>query len=164
MNLHVESTSVDQAVIVMSRTFAAPRELVWATLTDPKHVAQWYGGHGFSNPVCEMDVRPGGLWKHVMRTPDGSEFPMTMIFVEVRAPELLVWQSSDWGKSGPTEGPHSNHITVTLEELGARQTKWTLVSRFTSLAARDQAARMGFASTLEEGLEKFESILRAIVS
>lgn len=37
-----------------------------------KHVVQWYGGHGISSPVCEMDVRPGGLWRHVMRNPGGE--------------------------------------------------------------------------------------------
>ncbi len=111
-----------------------------------------------------MDVRPGGVWKHVMRTPDGTEFPMTMIFVEVNAPERIVWQSSDWGKAGAPDGPHSNHVTVTLEELGKQQTQWTFVTRFSSIAARDQAVRNGFASTVEQGLEKFESIVRSLVS
>ena len=59
----------DEAVIVMTRIYEAPRDLVWEVITEPRHVAQWWGGPGFSNPVCEMDVRPGGLWRHVMRFP-----------------------------------------------------------------------------------------------
>ena len=40
--------------------------------TDPKHMAQWWGPHTFTNPVCEMDVRPGGAYRIVMRGPDGA--------------------------------------------------------------------------------------------
>ena len=50
----------DEAVIVMTRVYEAPRDLVWEAMTEARHVAQWWGGPGFSNPVCEMDVRPGG--------------------------------------------------------------------------------------------------------
>ncbi|MBA3542086.1 MAG: SRPBCC domain-containing protein, partial [Deltaproteobacteria bacterium] len=45
----------DAPIIIMTRYFQAPRELVWSVLTDPRHVAEWFGGHGFSNPICEMD-------------------------------------------------------------------------------------------------------------
>src|SRR5262245_54420869 len=98
MKSKVEASSVDEAVVVMTRTFDAPREKVWAAFTDPKHVSKWYGGHGFSNPVCEMDVRPGGLWRHVMRTPDGHEFEMDFVFIEVVKPKRLVWQSASHGE------------------------------------------------------------------
>jgi uncharacterized protein YndB with AHSA1/START domain len=55
----------------MTRTYEAPRELVWEVITEPRHVIQWWGGAGCSNPICEMDVRPGGDWRHVMRFADG---------------------------------------------------------------------------------------------
>ncbi len=158
MKIDVDPPSVEEAVLVMRRTFDAPRELVWTTLTDPKHVAKWYGGRGFENPVCEMDVRPGGLWRHVMRTPDGAEFKMEFVFVEVVKPEKLVWKNVDHGKHG---GPHDNLMTVTLEEAG-RQTKWKLVARFTSLADRDAALRMGFTTVLSEGTEKFNDLVKAL--
>jgi uncharacterized protein YndB with AHSA1/START domain len=58
--------------------------------TDPHHVAQWWGPHGFTNPVCEMDVRPGGALRIVMRAPDGTDYPMTETFREIAAPERLV--------------------------------------------------------------------------
>lgn len=157
MKLEVDSSSTEEAVIIMRRTFDAPRELVWATLTDPKHVVKWYGGHGFENPVCEMDVRPGGRWRHVMRTPDGNEFPMEFVFVEVVKPEKLVWKNAGQG-----EGPQHNIITVTLEEAG-RQTKWKMVARFHSLADREMAIRMGFANVLGQGTEKFDALLKTLV-
>src|SRR6202163_31763 len=85
--MQVDPPSPHEPTIVMRRTFDAPRELVWDALTDPKHVVEWYGGRGFRNPVCEMDVRPGGRWRHVMRTPDGTEHTMEFVFVEVVKPE-----------------------------------------------------------------------------
>src|SRR5438034_1059467 len=46
--------------LVITRTFDAPREIVFKMWTDPNHMAQWWGPHGFTNPVCVLDVRPGG--------------------------------------------------------------------------------------------------------
>jgi uncharacterized protein YndB with AHSA1/START domain len=149
----------DEAVIVMTRTFDAPREVVWTAFTTPKHVAKWYGGHAFGNPVCEMDVRPGGLWRHVMRTPDGSEYKMEFVFVEVVKPERLVWKNARDGK--PPPGLLNVLNTVTLEEAGAK-TKWTLVARFDSLAERDIAVKKGFSSVITEGSEKLNEIVKAL--
>jgi uncharacterized protein YndB with AHSA1/START domain len=157
--MNIETSSTIEPVVVMTRTFDAPREKVWAAFTDPKHVVHWYGGHGFSNPVCEMDVRPGGHWRHVMRTPDGHEFEMRFVFVEVVKPEKLVWQSEDYGKR--KAGPPACIMTVTLEEAGHR-TKWTLVSRFESVAARDAALASGFTTMIEQGSEKLNDIVRKL--
>ena len=107
MSSSLDATSTEEAVIVLSRMFDAPRDLVWTALTDPRHVAKWYGGYGFTNPVCEMDVRPGGLWRHVMRLPDGTEFTQNYVFLEVGAPERLVWQSADHGRAAPGGPPTS---------------------------------------------------------
>lgn len=159
MKTNIVTSTAHEELIVMTRTFDAPREVVWATLVHPKHVAKWYGGHGFSNPVCEMDVRPGGRWRHVMRTPDGTEYKLEYVFVEVVRPEKLVWQDSDHGKRRPG-GPPSCIMTVTLEEQGKR-TQWTLVTRFNNVADRELAMGTGFTSTIEEGLEKFEDIVQA---
>ena len=55
-----EATVPPDREFVITRVFDAPRALVWKAWTDPKHMAQWWGPHTFTNPVCEMDVRPGG--------------------------------------------------------------------------------------------------------
>ncbi len=151
--------SKTEPTIVMRRTLEAPRELVWAVLTDPRHVARWYGGHGFQNPVCQMDVRPGGRWRQVMRTPDGAEQAMDFVFVEVVPPERLEWRSADAGRPGL--GYRDNVMTVTLEADGSR-TRWKLVTRFRSLADRDAAIGIGFTRVLGEGVEKLDAILREL--
>jgi uncharacterized protein YndB with AHSA1/START domain len=159
MKLDIEPHSATEPTIVMRKTLEAPRELVWAVLTDPKHVARWYGGHGFENPRCEMDVRAGGRWRHVMRTPDGAEHRMEFVFVEVVRPERLVWRSAEPGPPGG--GYRDNVMTVTLEEDG-RRTRWKLVTRFRSLADRDAALGVGFTDVLGQGTEKVEAILREL--
>jgi uncharacterized protein YndB with AHSA1/START domain len=159
MTMEIEPYPAHEAIIVMRRTFDAPREVVWAALTDPRHVVRWYGGRGFENPVCEMDVRPGGRWRHVMRTPDGVEHELHFVFVEVVKPERLVWRSvADGGR--PPEGIHDNTMTVTLEDAGT-QTRWKLVTRFGSIALRDLAVRMGFTRFLGEGTDRFDEVLRS---
>lgn len=161
MTMKVETPS-DEPVIVMTRTFAAPRDVVWTAFTDPKHVSKWYGGHGFSSPVCEMDVRPGGLWRHTMRTPDGSEFPMEFVFLEVVRPQKLVWTSSK-PEDVRRRGLHVVTHTVTFEDAGA-QTQWKLVARFDSIALRDQAVANGFARVVTQGSEKLDGIARELAS
>jgi uncharacterized protein YndB with AHSA1/START domain len=76
--------------IVLTRVFDAPRSLVFAAWTDPKHVANWWGPKGFTNPVCEMDVRVGAAIRIVMRGPNGVDYPMSGIFREIVVPEKLV--------------------------------------------------------------------------
>ena len=80
--------------LVIERIFDAPRELVWKAWTDPKHVAQWWGPHGFTNPVCELDVRPGGAILIHMRGPDGVVYPAKGVFHEIVEPERLVFTDS----------------------------------------------------------------------
>ncbi len=81
----------EEQVLVLTRVFDAPRELVFKAWTDPKRVAQWWGPHGFTNPVCELDVRPGGAILIHMRGPDGTVYPMTGVYQEVVPPERLVF-------------------------------------------------------------------------
>lgn len=87
----VESSEWD---LVMTRVFDAPRELAFKAWTETEQVAQWWGPNGFTNPVCEMDVRAGGAIRLDMRAPNGVVYPMTGVFQEVVEPERLVFVSS----------------------------------------------------------------------
>jgi uncharacterized protein YndB with AHSA1/START domain len=148
--------SADMPTIVMNRVYDAPRETVWAAMTQPKHVKQWWGGAGFTNPVCEMDVRPGGLWRHVMRFPDGHELVMDFVFLEVEPPRRLVWQHRDRGKR--SAGPPLSITTVTLEDLGDR-TRWTMIARFDAMEERNAAIAMGFTGPIEASSERLVGYL-----
>ena len=90
---HLPRIDPNRRELTITRSFNVPRALVWAAWTDPKHLAQWWGPEGFTNPVCEVDVRVGGTLKIVMRAPDGTDYPMRGMFKEIIAPEKLVFTS-----------------------------------------------------------------------
>jgi uncharacterized protein YndB with AHSA1/START domain len=82
---------VDDREHVISRTFDAPRDLVWKAWTEPQRMAQWWGPNSFTNPVCDLDVRPGGAYRIVMRSPDGADYPLKGVYREVVPPKHLVY-------------------------------------------------------------------------
>src|SRR5229473_4268217 len=86
--------------LVITRTFDAPRDLVFKMWTDAKHMAQWWGPHGFTNPVCELDVRPGGAIRIDMRGPDATVYPMTGVYQEIVEPERIVFTSAALDEKG----------------------------------------------------------------
>jgi uncharacterized protein YndB with AHSA1/START domain len=69
MTAIIDISSPDEPVIVITRMFDAARDVVWKAITDPKHVAQWYGGPGFTNPVCEMICGPAARGSMSCRHP-----------------------------------------------------------------------------------------------
>src|SRR5580704_17141265 len=77
--------------VIITRIFDAPRSLVFKAWTDPKHIQRWWGPKGFTNPVCELDVRVGGAWRIVMRGPNGVDYPGSGVYREIVEPERLVF-------------------------------------------------------------------------
>jgi uncharacterized protein YndB with AHSA1/START domain len=148
--------STEEPTIVMTRIYDAPRALVWEAFTDPQHVKNWWGGAGCENRISEMDVRPGGRWKHLMRFPDGLEIPLDFVFVEVEKPARLVWQNPDFGQR--KGGAPASRTTITLEELGGR-TRWTMLAEFQSMADREVARGMGFTKPIEASGELLSQYL-----
>ncbi|HEY4417667.1 MAG TPA: SRPBCC family protein [Verrucomicrobiae bacterium] len=120
--------------IVITRTFDAPRALVWQAMTDPQHVVHWWGPRGFSTTIEAMDFQVGGVWKHVMRGPDGTKYPNRSVFKEIVAMERIVYSHGGECENGP--GVHFI-ATWTFETVADNKTKLTLRSVFPSAAARD---------------------------
>lgn len=132
MSMNPESTADREIVIV--REFNAPRELVWEAMTDPKHVVNWWGPRGFSTTIETMDFRPGGVWKHVMRGPDGTRYPNKSIFKEIVRPERIVYSHA----GGKEEGGGAHFVaTWKFEALSPTKTRVTIQSVFPSQADRD---------------------------
>jgi uncharacterized protein YndB with AHSA1/START domain len=143
--------------VVITRIVDAPRRLVFETLSNPKHVPQWLTGpEGWTMPVCEIDLRPGGAWRYVYRKHDGSEMTMQGTYREVAPPERLVATES-WGP----EWPETVNITVLTEAGG--QTTITMTIRYPSLAARDAALRTGMKDGMDQSLAKLDALLALLV-
>ena len=110
----------NERTVSLTRAFDAPRELVYRMWTDPKHMAQWWGPKGFSNPVCEMDVRAGGKMRIDMRAPDGTVYPMTGVFHEVVPNKRLVFTAVAEESDGRPQ--LTSHTIVTFEESAGKTT------------------------------------------
>jgi uncharacterized protein YndB with AHSA1/START domain len=78
-------------VITSSRIFNAGRSTVFKAWTDPLYLARWWGPKGFTNTFHEFDLRPGGRWSFIMQGPDQHNYPNECVFLEIRPPELLIW-------------------------------------------------------------------------
>ncbi len=77
--------------LVFERTFDAPRDLVWKAFTDPEIVPRWWGPHGTTTTVAEMDVRPGGAWRYVSSAPDRDDVTFYGEYLEVTPPTGYKW-------------------------------------------------------------------------
>src|SRR5277367_1798479 len=132
MTAQTESKNLVGKEFVITREFDASRELVFQAWTDPKHLAQWWGPKGFTNPVCEWDARVGGKIYDVMRAPNGQDFPMGGEFREINPPEKLVISCGALDEKGDLlfEFLH----TATFAEKDGK-TKLTLHSRVTMTTA-----------------------------
>jgi uncharacterized protein YndB with AHSA1/START domain len=84
---------IDQ-ILVITRVFDAPRELVFKAWTDPQQMKLWWGPKGFTCPECSIDLRPGGKYLNCMRSPDGKDYWSCGTYQEVEAPEKIVCTDS----------------------------------------------------------------------
>lgn len=109
--------------LVITRLFDAPRELVFEAWTDPKHLAQWWGPRDYPAAQVKLDVRPGGAWRHCLRsTETGNDLWHRGVFREVVAPERLVFTFA-WEEEG--ERGLETLVTVTFADDGGK-TRMTL--------------------------------------
>jgi uncharacterized protein YndB with AHSA1/START domain len=122
--------------LVFNRLLNAPRELVFKVWTDPEHVIQWWGPHGFTNTNHGMDVSPNGVWRFTMHGPDGADYKNKIVFLEVKEPERLVYRHSG---DEDTEPIHFQ-VTITFEARG-NQTHLTMRMVFDSREELEKVAR-----------------------
>ncbi len=137
--------------LVLIRVFDAPRKLVFKAWTDPECVAVWWGPHHFTNPVCELDARPGGAIRIHMRAPDGTVYPMTGVFNEVVEPERIVFTSAALDAAG---NPMFEVLTtVTFAEQGEK-TKQTMRARVIKMTPQAAPYIAGMEQGWTQSLER----------
>ncbi len=125
--------------IVLTRTFDAPRELVFAAYTDPRQIERWWGPNGFSTSIHEMNVRPGGVWRFTMHGPDGTDYPNKVVYEQIAPPERLVYVHG----SGDDDAEDERfHVTITLVERDGK-TELTQRMVFATSAERDRVVGFG---------------------
>lgn len=155
-----EVTTPSDREVRVTRTFNAPRQLVWDAHTKPELVRKWQGYPGWDMPVCEMDVRVGGKYRWQWKNAgDGRQFGFYGTYTEVDAPSKLVHeQHFDPGSmGGPMESGDPCIVSVALSEQGGVT---TLVCdlRFVSKEARDGAMSTGMTDGMEFSYTRLDDV------
>ena len=141
--------------LVFERTFDAPREQVWMAMTDPTLVPRWWGPHGTTTTVTEMDVRPGGTWRYVSSAPDRDDVVFYGEYLEVTPPTGYRWTFMfDVEGVGPMGGPE----TFILDEVDGK-TKVTSIGHMGTPEAIDGALATGMADGAIETWDRLEALL-----
>ncbi len=147
------STDTKDRELSYERVFDAPRELVWEVWTKPEHIALWWGPNGFTNTVYKMEVKPGGVWDYMMHGPDGKDWPNLISYIEVKKPEILVYDHGD------KENPKMFHVRVVFEAVG-NKTKLTMAMIFPTKEALEETLKNVQAKEgLKQNMDKLEQYL-----
>jgi uncharacterized protein YndB with AHSA1/START domain len=140
--------------IVIERIVDAPPALVFQCWTDPRHLARWWAPLGFTNPVCELDVRIGGTWRIVMRAPDGTEYPCHGVYEEIVAAERLVFTNIATDAAG--NAMLDGKTTVTFAEEDGK-TKLTVSTGAIALVDHAAAYLEGMETGWTQSLERLDA-------
>ena len=125
--------------IVLSRLIDAPRSLVYAAWTDPEQIQAWFGPEGFAIETREIDLRPGGVWRFDMVSPEGTRYDNRMVFLRLEAPSLIEVEHG----SDRDDDPARFRMLLTFDEQGNGKTALTLRQMHPSRAQRDGAIGFG---------------------
>lgn len=147
-----DTMTASERELVITRVLDAPRDLVWKAWTENERMKQWSAPKGFTIPVSEGDLRPGGAWKACMRKPDGTELWLGGVYREIDEPKRLVFTHA-WLDENGNPGPETL-VTVTLTERGRKTEMNFRQSGFDSVESRE-----GHAGGWNECFDKLEELL-----
>jgi uncharacterized protein YndB with AHSA1/START domain len=152
-----EVTTPGEREIRMTRLFDAPRHLVFEAMSRPEHISQWWGrlGEGYSVPVCEVDLRPGGAWRFVNRHPNG-EAGFHGVYREIAPPERVVFTEI----FDPFPDSESVVTAVLTEENG--KTRLTVSCGYPSPEIRDIVLGTGMARGAAISYDRLEEVAREL--
>ncbi len=146
-------TTPTDTEVVITRTFRAPRKLVFEAFTSPEHLPHWMTGpEGWTMPVCEVDLRAGGTWHYVFRKTSGVEMDMRGTYREVTPPERVV-STERWGPEWP-----ETINTLEFVEQGGLTTVINTIA-YPSREARDAALQTGMKDGVEQSYARMDRYL-----
>lgn len=128
--------------LVLEREIDVPVELVWKAWTTPEHLREWFVPKPWTITACEMDLRPGGVFSTVMRSPEGQEFPNIGCYLEVTPNERLIFTDTLLAGYRPSPKPFFTAV-LQLEKLGSG-TRYTAIAIHGNEETRKNHEEMGF--------------------
>jgi uncharacterized protein YndB with AHSA1/START domain len=154
--------------LVLERIIDVPRKMVWEAWTKPEHIKAWFTPAPWTTVDCEIDLRPGGIFRTVMRSPEGQDFPGIGCYLEIVENEKLVWTSVLLPGYRPAnldslEGCAELAFTaiITLEPHG-KGTKCTALALHKDEAGRKKHAEMGFHEGWGKCLDQLVAHMKAV--
>ncbi len=148
--------------LTFTRTFDAPRELVFRVWTDPLYLARWWGPTGFTNPVCAFEARPGGRIHIDMTGPDGTVYPMGGEVLETAPPERLVFTTTAFEDAQGVPGLKAID-SVTFQET-SEHTTIDLESRVVIATPEAMGALAGMEPGWTQSLERLAATVKTLYS
>lgn len=143
MTTTATTTTIDPSLdLVLERLIDVPIDRVWAAWTMPEHVKAWFAPAPWSVSECEIDLRPGGIFRTVMRSPEGETFPGDGCFLEVEPKRRLVWTDALGPGYRPNEKAFFTAI-LTFEAQGSA-TRYVATALHATQELRAQHEEMGF--------------------
>jgi uncharacterized protein YndB with AHSA1/START domain len=142
--------------ILMTRTFDAPRDLVFKTTLDPKLIPQWWGPRYLTTTVDEMEVRRGGRWRYVQRDPEGHEHAFRGVYHDIVPSDRVVCTFEYEGVPG-----HVLLQTIKFEDAPGGKTRLSMQSVFQSVADRDGMVESGMETGARDMMDRLTELLAA---
>ncbi len=153
--------------LMLERVIDVPRELVWKAWTTPEYVTKWFTPAPWQTVDCEIDLRPGGGFYFVMRSPEGEDYPYQCCYLEVVEEERLVWTDALAPGYRPSSRPSNNMLgsfftaMILLEPHGSG-TKYTAIALHPTEAGRKQHEEMGFHDGWGAALDQLVEFVKTL--
>jgi uncharacterized protein YndB with AHSA1/START domain len=149
-------TPISDTEIRITRTFHAPRALVWKAMTTPEHFRNWYGPRDTKITSCVMDFRVGGKWRVVMTAGNGQEVAFSGEYLEIRAPERTVqtWRFEPFPDAESTE-------SMTLEDRG-ETTRMSVNVKHVSAENLQGHLQSGMEEGMRETYERLDELVESM--
>jgi uncharacterized protein YndB with AHSA1/START domain len=170
-----KTTTPSDREIRLTRVFDAPRHLVFEAMTRPEHIKRWWGclADGYSVPVCDVDLRVGGLWRFISRTPKGQVVAFHGRYREIGAPERLVYtevfegvfpeanfdEVVHAGLADPS--PDDSVVTTVLADEDGK-TRMTVTASYPSIEVRDIVLKSGMEKGAAISYDRLEEVAQEL--
>jgi uncharacterized protein YndB with AHSA1/START domain len=148
--------------LVLERVIDVPRHLVWEAWTKPEHLKEWFCPKPWSVSECEFDLRPGGIFRTTMRSPEGKEFPNIGCYLEVVPLERLVFTSAllpGYRPAPPGDLPFTAIVTMETHGTG---TRYVAMALHQDEAGREKHKAMGFYEGWGAALDQLVALVKAM--
>jgi uncharacterized protein YndB with AHSA1/START domain len=153
--------------LVLERVIDVPPELVWAAWTTPEHLKKWFTPAPWTTVDCEIDLRPGGIFRTVMRSPEGENFPNLGCYLEIVKNQRVVWTNAlEPGYRPSRLAPLSNcpfvfTAVITVEPHG-NGTKYTALVIHGDSKSREKHEEMGFHEGWGTALDQLVAVAKTM--